>query len=233
MKLRLLVVSLIVASTAVVSSPAAQGAAASAPVVGECHDLTFAELAPMSDSSAPVDCATTHTALTIQVTTIPDSVWDQGKTKRISYAVRVCQKARYAYFGLSPKVLERTLFASSIFFFPDRAQVAAGERFVRCDVVKHSSSKVYPLAADPRFSKITKDVAACMSARFKITACTAPHRFYPTAAVGLPVPRPRSGQETIAVARRCVAVTGRRPAAVSWPGGRWTAKSLGVCYRRD
>ena len=61
---------------------------------------------------------------------IPESVWQRGERKRDAYAEGICDSAHDAYFGLSPKVLEQTLFGSYFHFLPSKAEAAAGERFV-------------------------------------------------------------------------------------------------------
>ncbi len=221
-----------VSATVLVAAPAAAESQA-APVVGECHDRTFAQAAKASDSSAPVDCTTRHTLMTIAVGTIPETVWDKGREKRIAYASSICTDARDAYFPVGRRALATTLYASAFYFFPDAGQVAAGERFVRCDVAKRAGSKLFPLPADPRFTKVTKQQERCMTARFDFTPCTSAHRYRPTSTVALPRRRPAPGAEGRVVARRCLRSTGRPVPAVSWPGGSWRHDNLGVCYRRD
>jgi hypothetical protein len=214
------------------SPPALAAESSAVPVVGECHEITYAQAAEVSDSSAPVDCSAKHTLMTIQVGTIPESVWSKGSKQRFEYAEGICRDAHEAYFGLSPKILALSMFNYYFYFLPNATEAAAGERFVRCDVARVAGSKLYPLAADPRFTELTKQVARCMTARYRFTACTGAHRFYPYAAVTLPR-RPAAGREARVVGRRCQAATGRRAPAVSWPGGNWTDDNIGVCYRLD
>lgn len=203
-----------------------------APLVGECHDLTYDQVAKQSDSRAPVDCAAAHTTLTVQVATIPDKVWSKGAKARIAYGVRVCDEAHRAYFGVSPKLLEQTLFSSFFYFLPSPAEVKAGERFVRCDVAARAGTHIYALPADPRFTDLTPAVAKCMDKRYYFTRCSGPHTYYPIAAVTLPR-RPAKGLEARAVGRRCQASIGQQVPGVSWPSGDWGRGSFGVCYRRD
>jgi hypothetical protein len=232
--LRLRVLFVVLGSLApLATSPSVLAAESLAPpVVGECHDITYAQAAESSDSSASVDCATRHTTMTIHVGSIPESVWSKGSKQRFEYADKICRDAHEAYFGLSPKILAPSMFGYHLYFLPHATEAAAGERFVRCDVARMAGPKLYPLAADPRFTKLTKQAAKCMTARYQFTACTSPHRFYPYAAVTLPR-RPPEGREAVVVGRRCQAATGRRAPAVSWPGGNWTDDNLGVCYRFD
>lgn len=213
-------------------SATVESAGRAAPLVGECHNLTFKQLAKPSDTAAPVDCAATHTTLTIHVGTIPKKVWRKGVRARFVYGARVCVKAHEAYFAVSPKLLVQTVYSSPFYFVPSKAEARAGERYVRCDAAARAGSKVYPIPADPRFTEVTSDNAKCMTRRFNFTPCAAPHTYYPVAAVTLPR-RPAAGREAAVVGRRCQASLGKRVPAVSWPAGNWREANLGVCYRRD
>lgn len=213
-------------------SATGETAGRAAPLVGECHDLTYDQLAKPSDTRAPVDCAATHTTLTVHVGTIPEKVWRKGKVAHYAYGVRVCRDAWEAYFGVSRKLLVQTLFSSYFYFVPSKAEAKAGARYIRCDVAARAGTKVFPIAADPRFTELTPEVAKCMNKRYYFTTCTGAHTYYPVAAVTLPR-RPAEGQEARVVGRRCLASTGKQVAAVSWPAGDWSGSALGVCYRRD
>lgn len=233
---RALLLVVITLAVGLTGSPAgsATGEAArqAVPVVGECHDLTYNELAKPSDTAAPVDCAASHTTMTVHVGTIPQKVWRKGVKARFAYGARLCDDPVEAYFGVSPKLLEQTVYSSYFYFVPSKAEAKAGARFVRCDLAARAGTKVFPIPADPRFTELTPEVAKCMNKRYYFTTCTGAHTYYPVAAVTLPR-RPAEGREARVVGRRCVASTGQQVPAVSWPSGDWTGSALGVCYRRD
>lgn len=233
---RALVLVLVTVFLGLTGSPATsvtgETAGRAAPLVGECHNLTYEQLAEPADTRPAVDCATTHTTLTVHVGTIPDKVWRKGKKARLAYGARICDDPHEAYFGVNPKLLVQSLYSSYFYFVPSKAEAKAGARYVRCDVAARAGSKVFPIAADPRFTELTPAVAKCMNKRYLFTRCTTAHTYYPFAAVSLPR-RPAEGREAAVVGRRCAASTGQRVPAVSWPSGPWKGQALGVCYFRD
>lgn len=133
------------AALATVGTTAAPAQAAPAerraPVVDECYDYA----APARNSraaqkriarSAPVDCATSHTAQTYWVGTLKDSF---GNPARASGAARAATtkpcsaRALAAYLGLSNRTIPSRFQTVSV--FPSRAQWRNGERWVRCDAI--------------------------------------------------------------------------------------------------
>ena len=93
---------------------------------GECHDLGYSQVLGKSDSSAPVDCSTKHTTMTIRVTTVPESVWDRRAEERRLYVDRACFEARDDYFEVDRDDVERTLFRQPVIFWPTAAEITAG-----------------------------------------------------------------------------------------------------------
>lgn len=83
---------------------------------GECHDLGYSQVLGKSDFSAPVDCPTKHTTMTIRVTTVPDSFWDRRAKERRPYADCACFEARDAYFEVDRDEVESTLFRQPVIF---------------------------------------------------------------------------------------------------------------------
>jgi hypothetical protein len=53
------------------TSAAASAAAADTPAVGDCHTLTFKQIAHESETSAPVPCSSSHTSRVIKVADLP------------------------------------------------------------------------------------------------------------------------------------------------------------------
>ena len=114
----------------------APATASAAPEMGACYSYKAAVLKESSTAAAPVDCAADHTAETFWVGTAPG---DLGLPSKASPAARLAAgracttKAMNEYLGMPDRVLPSRF--RPVILFPTDAQWAAGERWVRCDVV--------------------------------------------------------------------------------------------------
>lgn len=111
-------------------------AAAAAPSVGECRDLTRAQVEAGRTDAPPVDCAGPHRTETFAVGMLPASFPGPARAsvrQRIDAVEQACTRDRMdAYLGLQADFPNR--FAA-IGAFPTPAQWEVGERWVRCDLV--------------------------------------------------------------------------------------------------
>ena len=107
-----------------------------APTIGQCHRYNYQQMQASTDSSAPVSCDDlTHTAYTIAVIPLPTGVTlpfdnNHNATNVVGDA---CQQATDHVTGIGKGVLFSRLIGA--FFEPTAAQQAAGQQWVRCDVV--------------------------------------------------------------------------------------------------
>jgi hypothetical protein len=128
--------------TGVEPAPKAQtsqtDAAPPAPTVGECRDLSYADISLYSNESKPHPCSKLHTAYTFAVKQLPDDVAFAG-VKIENDAVQgaaadACQEAYVAYIGGG--TADRALTRLTVtYFVPKQAGFDAGAHWVRCDIV--------------------------------------------------------------------------------------------------
>lgn len=124
-------------STAVVlGGLIAPAPASAAPVLGACYSYKAAVLTETSTPAPAVDCNVPHTAETYYVGTVPASFGLPSKASkaRILSAGRPCTvRAMNSYLGLQDRELPSRF--RTVVLFPTDDQWAAGDRWVRCDVV--------------------------------------------------------------------------------------------------
>ena len=123
----------LIAATALVGLPAP---AAAAPTLGQCWDYPAKALAKLAVPGDPVPCDGPHRAETFAVGTLPAGFPRlEDATMRQVVAVRsaACtEPGLRAYLGL-PEGLPTRFRAVAV--FPSNDQLAAGERWLRCDAV--------------------------------------------------------------------------------------------------
>ena len=113
--------------------------AASAPVVGECHDLDRPEhFDILSDASPAVDCGLQHTTETYMIGDLASVTRFASRypalEERIDISEEICSGSVVrAYVGANAR---QALYGlSSVAFLPTPHQWAGGERWARCDLV--------------------------------------------------------------------------------------------------
>lgn len=114
----------------------AAGPAAASPVVGACYAYKSAVLEDVSTNAPAVACTTQHTAETFYVGNLPASFGLPSKAsqaKRLSAGRPCTVRSMNAYLGIPTRVLPSRFLTKVL--FPTDEQWAAGERWVRCDVV--------------------------------------------------------------------------------------------------
>ena len=127
----------VAAATAVVLAgltiPAPASAAAT---VGSCYAYRAAVLKDVSSTAPVVDCSAQHTAETYYVGTLPDSFGlpsNASQAKQLSAGRPCTVAAMNSYLGVPDRQLPSRFL--TVVLFPTDEQWAAGERWVRCDVV--------------------------------------------------------------------------------------------------
>lgn len=158
---------------------ASAGPAHHRPTVGSCHDYGFDQVGKASESSPTVSCSEPHTALTVAVLRF-DGTRDVASTEK---AVTGCGRALV-------DLLDRPVLTAYDlgFFFPTRAEVAKGARWVRCDLVLFVDRTLAPLSDPIVTDPVDDTVAHCAIDRRRelyVTTCSSPHTYRTTSSVKL------------------------------------------------
>lgn len=123
-------------ATLVLGGLVAPATASAAPQVAACYSYKAAVLTEASTPASAVDCTAPHTAETFFVGTVPASFGlpSEASKAKILAAGRPCTvRAMNSYLGLQDRELPSRF--RTVVLFPTDDQWAAGERWVRCDVV--------------------------------------------------------------------------------------------------
>jgi hypothetical protein len=105
------------------------------PAVGLCHDYSREAEGGANEESKAVPCSGDHDAVTVARVDHPDvNLPYDGSYLQASLAMVTCQRAAERYLGIGPGVTF-TRYSSAV-YEPDPAQLAAGQRWLRCDLVK-------------------------------------------------------------------------------------------------
>ena len=190
-----------------------------APVVGQCSDMSRAELDLSSYGEASVDCAGPHTAQVTAVAALPEGLaYDSPDFTEL--AVGTCNAAQREATGASKLGIKLTAYAIG-FFVPTAEQQAAGARWLRCDLVLLGGTELTPLPGKLDVGKYPhkKAVSRCLAGRdFLVTTCDAKHTFRATAAIkvkGKKYPKEKAWQRL--GTDRCRSATSSRTYRFSWP----------------
>ena len=187
-RLALVVLTLLAAASGSLGlvSPAS---AASAPKVGQCHQLTPNKVLRISDTKPAVSCSKRHNLQTIAVVTSPTSLAGLSDDELSHQATHACLPA---YYRASGSVGKLALTAYNMFLFaPTPAQRAAGARWFRCDLVLSQGRTLASLPSHRIGKPFTRgrlgdNVRRCLTAKRSGTPCSAKHVFRSTRSVVLP-----------------------------------------------
>ena len=193
-----------------------------APSVGECRNVDLTAASQASDSTAPIDCANTHTLRVIAVGHLPDGVtWSQDAAVEKA-AIRICQPAWNQTLGRTAGV--RDMSAYTYFWFePTRVQRSHGARWIRCDLGLLGGSRILALPTDrtPALDQppLRDKVARCLTARtVATTTCARTHAWRATGTFTMTSTTfPGAKKIAAAATRKC-------PSRVSTDYYRWTYK---------
>jgi hypothetical protein len=205
-----------------------------APVVGQCSDMSRAELDLPSYAEPAVDCAGPHTAQVTAVATLPDGLaYDSPDITEL--AVETCYTAQRQATGASKLGIRLTAYAIG-WFIPTPEQQAAGARWLRCDLVLLGGKELTPLPGKLDVGKypFKKSVSRCLAGRdFLVTTCAAKHTYRATAAIRIKAKKyPKEKAWKRIGTDRCRSATTSRTYRFSWPSTvEWEVgdHSL-VCY---
>jgi len=187
-------------------------AEADRPVVGECRNLSVAEAAAASSTSAPVDCSQRHNARTIKVGTLPAALdWDDELAKVEAAVARRCGPAHDRALGRTHRVRAGAAYRW-VWFEPTKTQRDAGARWYRCDLVLPGGTKyvALPTTASPALPKgrLPDSVASCTTAPGYLTTCARPHAWRVTGTFVHPARTlPSTKKLRAAALRKCPSLT--------------------------
>lgn len=207
------------ALTSIAPSAGAADPLFQAPVVGQCSDMSRAELDLPSYGEAAVECAGPHTALVTAVAALPDGLaYDSADFTEL--AVRTCYAAQREAAGASKLGVRLTAYAIG-YFVPTAEQQAAGARWLRCDLVLLGGTELLPLPGTLDVGKFPfkKAVSRCLAGRdFAVTACSEKHTYRATAAIKVKAERyPKEKAWKRLGTDRCRSATSSRTYRFSWP----------------
>ena len=207
-----------------------------APVVGECFDMSAAELAAPSYVEAPVDCAAVHTSQVIAVVQVPDDLTYESAGLEL-FALESCFPAQREVLGTGQVGLRLTAFNLG-YFGPTAEQQAAGARWLRCDLVLGDGSDLRALPGTLAIGTypFKKSVSRCLAGRdFHLTVCTEPHTHRATGAIRIPRHDFPSRKEWHSIGTdRCRPRTSSRTYRFGWPSKvAWAAGDHAlICYTK-
>lgn len=193
MKLRLgaaVLAVVLIPLTATTTSPAHAGVDITPPEVGSCHAYTMEQGAGASDTTPVVDCAETHTALTVAVAEF-DPATDWNSPAVLNRAVlNQCYPAFFDTLGGNLKVIRRSAYLLYL-FIPTKAQRDAGAAWLRCDVALHGGTRLVPLQDDLALGglPLPDSVAKCRAGEdgdYALTVCSRAHRYRATHSIRYP-----------------------------------------------
>jgi hypothetical protein len=149
-----------------------------APKVGQCHKMTAAQSLASVDTSKKVKCNDVHTSVVAYVGYLPKPVTPATPVaRRTALGKKVCQPAYQKVVGgtladRATSILTWTLFT------PDQSQLERGARWVRCDVVARSGTRLVPLPPSPMLAAgVPEQVRICQSDAGLDVSCAQPHAF--------------------------------------------------------
>jgi hypothetical protein len=125
------------------------GAGNGRPTVGECRTITASQAAAKTDPTPPAPCSQAHDDRVIAVEKLPTGVtWDQlSDSQTLKTGIKACTPAFRAALGLDDKVRDRSAY-DFVFFQPTADQIAAGARWLRCDLVLRHGTTLADLPTD-------------------------------------------------------------------------------------
>ncbi len=229
---------LVAAALTSVAAPSASAAdpAYQAPVVGQCFDMSAAELGEASYPEAAVGCGAEHTSQVIAVAQLPEGLTYESKGL-LRFALESCLPAQRKALGTNQRGLRLTAYHLG-YFAPTTEQQAAGARWLRCDLILVAGTKLAPLPKKLALGTFpySARVSRCLAGRdFKVTVCAKKHSFRATAALKVKAPRFPGDRAWQRIGdRRCRHVVTSRSFRFGWPSkAAWKAgdRTL-LCYSR-
>lgn len=226
-----------------------------APPVRACYNLAVADGLELSSSAPKVSCNRRHTSVTVAVGRIkrtagkPAAIESAGVQRQIA---RTCKAKVDAHVGGSTET-RRLSRVQAVWFSPPPAQVAAGARWFRCDLVLAGNRTSF--AQLPKRTRGLLDgptvpqryrtcgTAAPGAEGFRRVACSSKHSWRARASINLPAGSAYLGARAAKVAdSRCRDIEARRAVTATrlrwsfeWPTkAQWNSgQRYGLCWTPD
>lgn len=208
------------------TSPAGPAGGASAvPTVGQCRDIADSMVPKQSDPTPAIACSQQHTAQTYYVGHYAGNMPDN------TYAGTVCQKQLAAGLGISANQAALTAY-QVLFFRPDNAAWAAGQRWFRCDVALLAGTHLLPLPTTLVPHPLPDSLRACLTQKGQRTPCSRTHVVRAFATYSLSGSKPPSAQKAEAQGR---AECPGGSVYFTWPSSAEYQQGIriGVCWSAD
>ncbi|MFC6287994.1 septum formation family protein [Nocardioides sp. GCM10027113] len=210
------------------------------PTVGECRAYDYDAMYGNAETSAPVDCTESHTAVVVAVETVPADGKLSGASKDVERILaKSCYPAMWDRLGRSHAVISRSAYGLA-FFLPTKQQRQHGARWVRCDLVLRGGAKIMPLPTEQGYLQgrlLTDDEARCLVNLRRgtmVTVCDRKHQYRASQTVTMPWSKEPSADKALRYAnRKCRDARSTRGWYATWANGlTWKAGSrILVCYR--
>lgn len=227
-----------------------------APEVGDCHNLSFADIGLFTNQAKEVSCRGTHTTYTFVVETLPERIAFEGvdiqNAAVQTSAAESCKAAFPAFIGGDAQVRALARLTAT-YFLPKQRDFDLGARWVRCDVIALQSqqalgplpTKVQGLLDD---EDALDEVGLCSTEEpgvdvSTLVMCRRPHEFRALAAVRLGdsdaaypgvASAEATGQQCEALVSEELAVEGGFTYGWTFPSAAdWTAgQRFGYCWNK-
>ncbi|HEY0889759.1 MAG TPA: septum formation family protein [Nocardioides sp.] len=196
--------------------PSGAQAAPAKPKMGTCHQLTVAQAEAAHETKPAIACTKRHNTWTFAVVQGPADLaaWNGDAYGRLGV---LCQKPFERTLGGTALKRAQTAYAL-LWFTPTAEQLAAGQRWIRCDLALFTTKSL------PSLPKLTRPVLSdgiaeserlCLTARGFATTCTTKHAYRSFSAFKVARVSYPTEQEFLALARaRCR----KGWDYVTWPG---------------
>jgi hypothetical protein len=178
--------TLALAAAGLLATTTSADAAGGKPVVGECRNITAKEAEARTDTTSPIGCKKAHDDRVIAVPDLPAGVSWTGLSDRqiVKQGIKACAPRLRKALGQNDLVRDRSAY-DFVFFQPTADQIAAGARWLRCDIVLRHGSTLADLPDDrtPALSglPLSNRVARCLTGTSHVTTtCSSKHSYRAT-----------------------------------------------------
>lgn len=175
------------------------------PQVGQCRQLTAADIRPRTNETPTVPCTRPHTAITyavidnVPLTTLSSTSEDYLR----AHLAPMCGKRFSKALGPSPST---AIDVNLAWYIPTAEEIADGARWVRCDVAAydygtgrkaHQAVAIYPLPKHglplfPRGAKVPDSLSECWTTKAMVR-CSQPHTYRVIRMITVPKNTPFAG----------------------------------------
>ena len=188
---------------------------------GQCFQMTPAQSRASVATSPKRSCKRQHNTVVAYVGYVPQAVTPKTRlAQRRALGNRVCEPAYRKLVG-GTSADRATSILTWTMFTPGQAQLEAGARWVRCDVLARSADKLVPLPPGRPLlaAGVPEQLRVCQDESGTDISCSQPHAFRVDAVYQvIGEAYPETAAYTVMARARCKELTGR-------DGGYWQPPS--------